>query len=111
MRLLPTFIIGITLTAIGCGGGAVETAKNDSSVTANQKEEVLEVARRQASRFVEIAGEDLPATDVLLDVRSKETQLRQSGHGEIADDYVNAFTAEVRRLNPTLADTTFVEKK
>ncbi|MBR5435922.1 MAG: hypothetical protein IK120_03570 [Muribaculaceae bacterium] len=111
MRLLPIFIIGITLTAFGCGGGTDETAKTDSSVTTTQKEDILDVARRQASRFVEIADEDLQATDVLLDVRSKETQLRQSGRGEIADDYVNAFTAEVRRLNPTLADTTFVEKK
>ena len=94
----------------GCGGGE-DSAKTVAAASSAQDEEIVDVARRQASRFVEIADDDMQAQNLLLDVRSKETKLRMAGRDAIADDYVEAFTAEVKRLNPTLADTTFVEKK
>ncbi len=110
MRAIHTFILAITMIIAGCGGGE-DSANKVTAAPSAQYEEIVDVARRQASRFVEIADDDMQAQNLLLDVRSKETQLRMAGRDAIADDYVEAFTAEVKRLNPTLADTTFVEKK
>lgn len=100
----------VAITAFfACSGTDNQIAVTQESGGDNSTE-ILDVARRQASRFVEIAGDDMTAQGLLLDVRSKETQLRRAGCDNIADDYIDAFTAEVRRLNPTLADTTFVNK-
>ena len=110
MKFLLHIFAAFGFSMLVACSGSEKPSSAKSADTPDQTEEILNVARRQASRFVEIAGDDMPAQGLLLDVRSKETQLRQAGRDKIADDYVNAFTAEVRRLNPTLADTTFTTK-
>lgn len=60
-----------------------------------------------ARRMLENATDTAAMGDALLDVRSRETDIRRRLRPSAADAYVAGFTDAVVRLNPALAEEIF----
>jgi len=52
--------------------------------------EAIEAGHRDAEIALSAAPGSMERQDALLDIRARETELRDNGHAHAADDYINA---------------------
>lgn len=97
--LLTVLLAFSILTA--CSGGSDCT---DSGHPApEQTSQAIVLAREEALSFTPDAKADsIEIMQTLIEVRIRETRLREAGHTELADTYINTFLTTLDSVNHSL---------
>lgn len=97
LSILP--VIAIIISA--CGGDGRTTAEIQA-----EHEAAARLGREQALRLIpsEHITDSIAMEATLIDVRVRETALRNEGEDELADTYIGSFLATLDSVNPSLAD-------
>lgn len=98
MHLKHITLLAVTATALFTACHSNEQEIEDT--TAQQ------LGSRQAILLAEAIGKDsLQAQLCIIDIRSREDELRHCGAADVADKYIGAFFETLDSVNPSLAAT------
>lgn len=70
-------------------------------------ETAAKLGREHAQKLLETTHDTLKLQYMLLEVRSREQLLRDNGHEDAADTYVDAFETHIKAHNDSLANLIF----
>lgn len=88
------------LLLTGCSG---QDNRPSSEVNA-ENEAAASLGREQARRLAPgNFADSIEIETILIDVRVRESALRNEGEEELADTYLNAFLTELYEVNPSLS--------
>jgi hypothetical protein len=77
--------------------------KRDSAEIKAETEQAEKFGKLQAQRLQPAEVTDtIEMEAILLDVRARETEIREMGENELADKYIESFLAELKSINPDL---------
>ncbi len=99
--LKPIYILYLSVVAsllIGCS----DNKRTPEEVRA-ETEQAENFGKEQAKRLADSSQMDsIQIVETLIDIRSRETEIRGLGEDELADTYIKAFLTELKAINPQL---------
>lgn len=90
----PAAAIILTAVTAGCGKSGKATAEDLQAARNRARTQAVELASKTDTLLIE---------NILIDVRERETFLRNHGHEDVADTYVETFLEVLDSVSPAIA--------
>ncbi len=96
-RLLFVFVSGLLLlAAVSSCGKSAKQQHEENAARVLGRAQALELSASMPLDTIEMEK-------LLIDVRTREAELRRRGHAGIADVYINSFLITLDSVNPSLS--------
>ncbi len=97
--ILLTLLAGAWLGGCSCSSDKVEVAPKDTAA--------YNMGLRHAAVLLEMRGDESRMCDELLDIRSRESRMREHLRESAADAYIQGFTDYITEHDDSLAKVLF----